>query len=119
MSAMTDQRGRFRFDAMEPGVYTLVAAKRGYVPSPFHVLELEQGKSTTRDVALDALAKVSGRVVDKAGRGIEGAEVVAKADLSRPSIALSRLLNEYGTAALTTKTDGQGKFALFVPADEA
>lgn len=118
LSTVTAQRGRFQFDGIEPGMYTLVATKRGYVPSSFHVLELEPGKTTTRDVVLDPLAKVSGRVVDETDQGVEEAKVVVRIDLMQPSTALRRLLDEHGIAALTTTTDGQGKFELFVPAEE-
>lgn len=117
-STVTDKRGRFRFDAIEPGVYTLVATKRGYVPVSFYVLGLEGGKVTRRDVPLDPLAKVSGRVVAHTDHAIKGARVGVVVGLLRPSAALNWLLTEDGMSALTTTTDSLGKFELFVPAEE-
>src|SRR6266581_4520673 len=85
VSVVTDERGRVRFDSIEHGVYTLVVTKRGYVPSPFHALELKPGTTTTRKVELDPLAKVSGRVVDEADHAVAGARLAAMVSLMRPS----------------------------------
>ncbi len=115
---LTDPEGRFRFDSAEPGEYTLIVAKRGYLGSPLHVLELKAGKIARREVRLDPLAKVSGRVVDDAGRGIKGARVAALLGSMRPSVALTRLLNEHGVAGLMTTSDSRGGFELFLPADQ-
>ena len=118
LSAVTNKRGRFCLDGIEPGVYSLRAAKRGYAPSPTHVLELEPGKTMTRDVKLDPLAKVWGRVVDESNRPVEGVRVGVMVELLRPGLTLHRLLSEEGISGLTATTDSQGEFEFFVPAEE-
>ncbi len=117
-STVTDQKGRFQFAGVEPGVYTLMGAKDGYVPLSFFALELQAGKRIKRDVPLDPMAKISGRVVDHNDHGIKGAKVAVIVRVLQPSTALSWLLAERGLSVLTTTSDSQGKFELFVPAQE-
>ncbi|MCI0627782.1 MAG: carboxypeptidase regulatory-like domain-containing protein [Acidobacteria bacterium] len=117
LGTVTDPRGHFRFNAIEPAVYTLVATKSGYVPTPLHVLELQPDTARRHEVALDPLAKIAGYVVDEAEKVVEGARVAAMVGPMRQSAALRRLLADRGFLTLTTSSDAQGKFELFVPSD--
>lgn len=114
----TDQRGYFQFDAPNPGEYALVAEKRGYVPSPLVVVELELGKVAKRDVELDPMASLSGRVVDEANHPVEGARIGLMVDTAQAGPSLLRILKEESASGLTTNTNSQGEFQLFVPAED-
>ncbi len=117
-SGLTDARGRFHLGRVEPGVYSLRVAKRGYIPSPSSVLELEAAKTTAREVTLDPLSKFSGRVLDESGRPLKGAKVRVTFGPRRTSAALLRLLSEQGHSALTSTTDREGEFEVFAPTGE-
>jgi len=76
---------------------------------------LEPGTTMRRDVEMDSMAKISGRVINQAEQAVQGARVAVMDSLLRPSTALHRILKEQEILALTTTTDDQGEFELFVP----
>jgi large repetitive protein len=117
-TVLTDERGHFLAQKIKPGIYRLIAAKQGYLRSSFQVLELEPGKTTARDLVIDPLTKLSGRVLDNLNNPVNDAKVAALFDLAHPSISLHRLLSEQGRSVLVTTTGRQGEFALFVPHEE-
>jgi hypothetical protein len=95
-----------------------MAAKRGYLSSSFRVVELESGKTTTRELRLDPLTKLSGRVLDESTHPVKDAKVAVLLNFWRASIALPRLLSEQGNSVLMTTAERQGEFELFIPAEE-
>lgn len=117
-SSLTDGRGRFRFEKIEPGVYRLAAAKAGYILSPPHVLELESGKTTAREISLDPLVKLSGRVLDESNNPLKEARVRLIVGSRQTSSALLRLLSAQGDSVLVATAGRQGEFELYVPAEE-
>ena len=115
---LTDSRGHFQFDSLKPGEYSFFANKRGCLHSTLQVISLESGRIASREVDLDCLAKISGRVVTEAGHPIGGARVTALVGLMGAGVALTRMLNESGAAGLMTTSDSGGRFELFWPAEE-
>lgn len=117
-STLTDQRGRFQLEKIKPGEYKLMAAKLGYLSLSFDVVELEPGKTTTREILLDPLVKFSGLILDESNHPVREVRVSVIFDSLRPSIGRQRFLAEHRMSVLTTTTTRQGEFDLFVPADE-
>lgn len=81
----TSRDGGFRFTGLDEGRYrlVLVADARSSDFAPPARLEVRVGENETvdvGDVVLDPGRVVTGRVVDEAGEGIEGAEVFATPD---------------------------------------
>jgi protocatechuate 3,4-dioxygenase beta subunit len=118
-SVTTNERGRFRFERVKPGVYRLRAAKWEYLSSSFQIVEAESGRAATREIPLDPLAKLSGRVLDYSNYPVKGARVGVFFGFSHSSVAWKRLLSERGFSVLACTTESQGKFEFFVPDEEA
>jgi hypothetical protein len=118
VSTLTNERGRFQLDRIDSGVYSLIATMHGYLSSLFHVVEVEPGKTRSREIMLEPLAECSGRVRDESNHPVKGARVGVLFDFRRPSDALQRFLSEQGTSVLMTTTESQGEFDLFVPAEQ-
>src|ERR1700730_15858425 len=66
--AVTDQDGRFVFDRIFAGTYTVDAQKIGFVPfnqpDQRHTVDVVAGRAVVLDLQLQKGAVVSGRVVD-------------------------------------------------------
>ncbi len=112
---LTDQAGKLQFESMQPGEYTVLVIKDGYLASPCHVLNLRGGTTSAREVKLDPLAKISGWVVDKNHQRISGARVTALISSMNPSAALVRFVEQYGDGMVTATCDSDGAFELYAP----
>ena len=83
-TAMTDAAGRFRLEKIEPGRYTVLLEKTGYVAvdakrhASSSILTVQAGKDLT-DLVFRMLptAVISGRVVDEDGDPMAGVQVSA------------------------------------------
>jgi hypothetical protein len=113
----TDERGKFRFEGVEPGPYRLVAARNGFVRQEYgqrpsrregDTLTLRPGQALNDIVfKLVATGAISGRVVDSGGQPLTGANV-----------ALMRALYDSEGArtiqpVIGTRTDDRGEYRLF------
>jgi hypothetical protein len=116
-SAVSNERGRFRFERIEPGAYTIMAAKPGYLLLSFYAVELEPGGTATREIRLEPLVKFSGRVLDESNSPIKEVRIRALFDSRQASLALRRFLSEQGDSRLTTTSGRQGEFDLLLPAE--
>jgi len=69
--AITDQDGRFVFDRIFAGTYTVDAQKTGFVslnqPDQRHTVDVVAGRAVALDLQLQKGAVVSGRVLDPSG----------------------------------------------------
>jgi protocatechuate 3,4-dioxygenase beta subunit len=79
--AMTDQNGRYRFDAVEPGRYRVSVQKAGFAPMlgpGFPEATLKAGeRKTDLNVTIQRGAAIVGRVLDENGEPIANANVMA------------------------------------------
>ena len=73
--AETDEKGRYRLPACEPGECTIVAAANGYVPDSQQVAVATDPRKVDLRLRKGELIRI--RVVDKQGRPIQGASVSA------------------------------------------
>jgi Carboxypeptidase regulatory-like domain len=58
LTALTDEEGRFRVGALEPGTYALAVVSHGFVPLKQAGLKLEAGEVLTLDVTLEVAVYV-------------------------------------------------------------
>ncbi len=98
----TDRDGVLRQAKVPMGAVRITASHPDYAAvGTVAVVEATDTEPVRVTVVLDAPAEVSGRVLDEAGEGVEGAVVSARA-ASRTD----------GAASETTTTDAQGRFRL-------
>jgi hypothetical protein len=87
--ATSDAQGKFRIDAIKPGMYSPHLEKRAFIPaarglSPFQVVE--GGQPVTIRAELVPMGKISGRVLDREGTGVPGAAVEMLASFGGPMV---------------------------------
>jgi hypothetical protein len=103
-----DSGGKFEIGRLDPGSYQLViTAPDG---SGRAELTLDAGETVTRNVALEHLVKVTGRIVDREGAPIEGAEVLV-GEGENGSVTVERDGSEAPNA-----TDAEGRFEVMCAA---
>jgi hypothetical protein len=87
-SLTADRRGRYVFDGLPAGLYTVRAARPGFATGRFgqkswnhagRTIELPAGAGFTADLRLHRLGVITGSVVDENGEGIPGFPVNAVA----------------------------------------
>ena len=113
---MTDADGRFEMTGLAPGDYTLKAERQGFANSD--ELKVSCGSGEVVDdirLILEIGASLSGRVVDSAGLGVEGA-VVWISDGDNPWESMVPNLGGGAPSApsgsVNTTTDATGAFVL-------
>ncbi len=108
--ALTDAKGTFSIPAA-PGTYMFVASHPGYDMQNGDVL-LTSGQTTTRDINLTPLARVSGVVVDDEKRAVAGAKITSEAASEEMGMPMMFFANSAGTI-----TGPDGRFALRIKSD--
>jgi hypothetical protein len=99
---VTDAEGQFELAVADPGVYRLLAHKKGFAPGVVGVTVERQGDAVV-DVVLDTGARVRGRLVGESGEGVRGQAVVREVDGET-----SRTLDEL----LRAEAGPDGRFAI-------
>jgi protocatechuate 3,4-dioxygenase beta subunit len=112
--AVTNQDGRFVFERLRPGTYTLAVEKTGYAasigPSNARKVEVTAGQSIDGvDLHLERGAVIAGRVLDPAGEPLADARVTAMRRVSPPDGAATRLLPAPGPGQ---QTNDLGEFRI-------
>ena len=114
--ATTDQNGRYRFDALEPGRYSVTVQKAGFATmfgrGPEATLQAGERK-TDLNVTIQRGAAIVGRVLDENGEPIANANVMAwrRPPVSNGAASSARFgLTPAGSAA---QTNDLGEFRLF------
>ncbi len=111
--AVTDQDGRYVFERLRPGAYTVAVEKTGYAapigPSNARRVEVAAGQSIDDvDLHLERGAVIAGRVLDPAGEPLPDARVTAVRRVSSPG-AGPRLLPAPGQGQ---QTNDLGEFRI-------
>ena len=112
--AVTDQDGRYVFERLRPGTYTVTVEKTGYAapigPSNARRVEVAAGQSLDDvDLHLERGAVIVGRVLDSAGEPLADARVTAMRRVSSPGGAPPRLLPAPGQGQ---QTNDLGEFRI-------
>ncbi len=116
INATTDSGGRFRFEELEPGNYTFVVFRNGFVRQEYgqsqpgrtgSVLELAEGQEQEVLFQLVPAGTIAGRIYDENGEPVPGAAVQA----------LTRRYTPDGLRTLTmiqaVMTNDRGEYRLF------
>jgi protocatechuate 3,4-dioxygenase beta subunit len=112
--AITDGRGSYRFERLLPDRYGVETEAPGFVmpetsPDDYPSVDLRAARSIIKDMTLQRVREISGRVTDEAGAPVAGA-VVAVAGASAPAAwALGP------SSALQTHSLADGRFTIRVP----
>jgi len=114
--ATTDQSGRYRFDALEPGRYRVMVHKAGFATMPGAGLEatLKAGeRKTDLNATIQRGAVIVGRVLDENNEPIANANVLAwrRPPAANGAAAAARL--ELIPAGPVAVTNDIGEFRLF------
>ncbi|HEV8346926.1 MAG TPA: carboxypeptidase-like regulatory domain-containing protein [Vicinamibacterales bacterium] len=112
LETITDQNGRFVFDAVEPGRYLVNANKAGFAPitDPLDMpaLEIVEGRAFTGvEVPLMKGAAMTGRIVDAGGEPVSGL-MVSALKLGDAGTAVAGM----GITAQMAQTNDLGEFRL-------
>lgn len=95
----TDDRGKCLLTKLDPDRYNIVVSAPGYVTTPVLSMAVAENRVRRINVMLQEAVSMTGTVVDQAGAPVEGAIVGC---LHTPSFV----------SAMTTRTDGQGRWTL-------
>lgn len=116
--ATTDQNGRFRFEAVDPGRYRVSAQKAGFAAMlgrggiPEATLNAGEQK-TDLNVIIQRGAAIVGRVLDENGEPIANANVMAWRRPPAPNNAASPARLALVPAGSSAQTNDLGEFRLF------
>jgi protocatechuate 3,4-dioxygenase beta subunit len=123
--ALTDESGRFEFETLPAGKYTVMAMKTGFVSREFgqeralepgQPIQLKTGETRERvDIALPRHGAITGRVVDENGEPLEGLAVSVKE--IRSVGGRSRLATVSGATARQTNELGRYRIYGLQPGD--
>ncbi len=103
----TDRTGRFAFETVEPGPYTLVVRASGYRLATQKVVMTSNGVAGGKPtVRVATSAPITGIVVDERNRPVEGARVACMIQNDMASIMYGR---QY------SRTDAGGRFVIDAP----
>lgn len=115
-AVQSSEKGEFVFEGVDPGSYTLSAAKPGYLPLKFGAtrgspaarpLTLAAGKPLTDlAIALTPAAAVSGKVLDEDGDPVHAYVVISR---ERYEDGVRKLVDVSGTYA---EADGDGRYRI-------
>lgn len=102
----TDEAGTYRFEGVEEGQYTLAVSAPGYLPTTRSVQVTLP--PATEEVALVPFSRISGRILDRAGRPLVRAEVC----LLVPQVMPAEGFNLPALLPFRTTTDAEGRYRL-------
>ncbi|MEQ8766272.1 MAG: sigma-70 family RNA polymerase sigma factor [Planctomycetota bacterium] len=84
----TDENGRFRFDALQPGAWSLYARRAMYLDTDVDEVILEEGKTTDIEVQLPGHGFLQGRLLTPESEIPPGMELRADLPLTLESLAI-------------------------------
>ena len=113
--AYSDAQGRFVFENLQPGDYSVLASREGYfsyprglpLPGPAMSVPVQPGQTRQIVIKLVQGAAIAGRITDTGGRPLQGVQVSAaklQYDEGRPA---------FSVGALPTPTNDRGEYRLF------
>ena len=79
LMGLTDERGSFCFERLDPAIYHILVQKTGYIETQYGGALAVEGSSEVKPLAIrmTAYAAISGVVLDADGDPVPGAEVTA------------------------------------------
>lgn len=117
-TAYSGADGRYRIEGLWEGRYDIQAHARGFAPKKIEGIEVGRG-TIPLDIALDAGARIEGRVVDGAGAPLAGIEVIAYLEPERPAEAdrgeamMLQRMRQMGLGGTgTCRSGADGRFAI-------
>jgi len=105
----TDSQGRFRFEAHEPGEFSIGAEMVGYSDSPIQPIALREGTDVEISLVLDPGSILTGTVTDEFGNPIADAvvRVLTETGVDEDVFAIQMAM---GGALRTARTDFDGQY---------
>jgi len=115
LQTTSDPQGRFVFENVPVGKYSIQASREGYftyplgrpLPSPVASVTVDSTRTQRVDIDLSPGSAIGGRITDPQGRPVQGVQVTAmklQYDEGRPA---------FGAGSLPRTTDARGEFRLF------
>jgi protocatechuate 3,4-dioxygenase beta subunit len=102
---VTDAEGRYRFEDLKPGGLRLAARASGFAPRYIDRLDLpDKQEFSVPDIRLERGVVLAGKVVDREGHGIAGAELLVVPDSGGEGRAIS--IPGRGIPLATSASDG-------------
>lgn len=121
--AVTDEDGRFAFERLPTGRYSLAATKPAYVPMSYGALQFDRpglpialaaGETATVEISLPPGAVISGVVRDVEGRALADTTVRLFQTVLRDGVRRLELVRGLtGTGLVSTRTDHSGEYRLY------
>jgi protocatechuate 3,4-dioxygenase beta subunit len=110
----TDTRGRYRFDRLSPGEYTVRARKYGFIQEQYALdgtpsagrFTVQKGQALSVDVMLTRGASISGTIVDEFGEPVQ--DVAVNVLPIQPVIGRQGL--RLGSRSGSSRTDDRGQY---------
>jgi hypothetical protein len=107
-TVVSDDHGRYSFAPLASGRYVASAGRVGYATTADddekeRIIDLRRAASRSRDIVLEPLARLTGRVVDERQQPIDGALVSL---LAKGSPTIYAAGDGFGMAATRTREDG-------------
>ena len=113
----TDDKGRFSFGALPPGIYAILPLRAGMTLQgldgtsvPLPIVSVKSGVNQELRIAMVQKAVISGRVTDDAGLPVDSARITLEPEGSGAMMTMAMMQMQ-----ATVATDDRGEFRMSAP----